>query len=90
LGVKQQRRTFIHDRGTPSHLVLVDVQASELLKLLRAGGGAGAAAKGGAGENGAGVAQHVVSGNLHPRVTCISKKSNVHLLVTKYTCSTST
>lgn len=51
---------------TPSHLVLVDVQASELLKLLRAGGGSGAAAKGGAGENGAGVAQHVVSGNPHP------------------------
>ena len=76
LGVKQQRRTFNHDRWIPSHLVLMDVQASELLKLLSAGRSAGAAAKGGAGESGAGVAQHVVSGKLHSRVISTTKKSS--------------
>ena len=64
---------------TPSHLVLVDVQASELLKLLRAGRCSGAAAKGGAGESGAGVAQHVVSGKLHSRVISTTKKSSRRL-----------
>ena len=45
----------------------------ELLKLLSAGRSAGAAAKGGAGESGAGVAQHVVSGKLHSRVISTTK-----------------